>query len=416
MISITDKRSCCGCSACTSACPVGCIVMTCDSEGFLYPAVDEDTCVGCQRCESVCPFLNGEGVAPVTVTYAARSLDPELLHESSSGGVFTELCKPVLSAGGVVYGVAMDANCRGCSFMRVESIDGMAPLRGSKYMQADSRGVYELVDKDIKSGRKVLFSGTPCQVNALSRYLGDRRYDVLLVDCICHGVPSPRLWAESIADLEARKCASVNSVNFRCKEASWHRPGLRAELGDTALFQPLDESPYLRMFLKDVSLRESCYSCVAKDTRSSDITMADFWGVESVVPEMSDELGCSLVIARTPGGAEALREVRNAIEMKEVDYATAVLSNPSVSKSARRPPERDVFFQELEKIGYEGVARKYGTASTTEKAKRFVKKALSKMGLLQVVRKLRAQGSSINGLRYGILYLFDDAKATKRSC
>ena len=389
MIEVTDKSECCGCAACASACPVGCISMEVDGEGFAYPHADVSRCVRCGRCERVCPFSNVSGEAPVTKAYAVKSHDDELRSESSSGGVFTELCRPVIDGGGVVYGVAMNEGNRGCSFARAEDMDSVAPMRGSKYMQADSRGVHERVAADLAAGRRVLFSGTPCQANALSLYLGGKCDGLLLLDCICHGVPSPRLWAESVEDLEARKGTKVSSVSFRCKEVSWRRFGLRVEHGDAMFFQPLDESPYLRMFLRDVCLRESCYACEAKGTRMADITIADFWGVENVVPEMSDELGCSLVIVRTPAGLDALDGIGAAIERREVPYDDAVRGNPAVSKSAVRPRERGTFFADLDTVGYKGVARKYGTASVKERSKKAVKDVLTNAGLLGVAKRLR---------------------------
>lgn len=408
MIDATVREECCGCAACVSACPVGCVSMEAGPEGFAYPRVDVGRCVGCNKCERVCPFGDAGGEAPVEAAYAVRSRDSGLLLASSSGGVFTELSLPVLDAKGVVYGVVMDDDCRGCSFARAESAEGLSPMRGSKYLQASSEGVFGLVRRDLDGGRRVLFSGTPCQANALVRYLGGRCDGLLVVDCICHGVPSPRLWAERVGDLEASVGRRVRTVNFRCKDEGRRRFGLGSDVGGGTLFEPMAESAYLRMFLRDLCLRPSCYSCKAKMTRRSDVTIADFWGAERVVPEMTDEMGCSLVVARTPAGVEAIEQISETVEIRGVPYENAVRANPAVSESAARPPERDAFFGDLDVMGYAGVARKYGSASTKERLRGLARGVLGKVGLLGVVRRLRG-GGSVNSLKYGVLYVFDAA-------
>ena len=402
MIEVNRAEDCCGCAACADACPVNCIRMAENAEGFTYPRVDATVCIECGRCERICPSLAEESGAPALSAYAARTTDPDVLLNSSSGGVFTELCRQVLDDGGVVYGVAMDADCRGCSFARADTLGGIAPMRGSKYMQADGRGVYGKVLDDLRAGRMVLFSGVPCQVNALVRLVGARRDNLVAVDCICHGVPSPKLWSEHVNHLETTRCAKVTSVGFRCKEISWRRFGLKASVGNEAVFQPLERSSYLRMFLRDYCLRPSCYACKAKMLRLADMTIADFWGIENVVPEMSDELGCSLAIARTDAGAAVLEAASSGLEMREVHYEDAVRSNRAEHSSAIRPPERDRFFEDLDQLGYAAVERKYGSPDLKERSKWAVKDALAAIGLLDVVRKLRGR-VSVNEFRYGML-------------
>lgn len=409
MILLTDKSKCCGCAACASICPVGCITMAVDSEGFPYPKVDLPTCIDCGRCERVCPFLNVSEVAPVKAALVARTHDEELLYKSSSGGIFTELCRPVLEAGGAVYGVAMEADCRGCSFVRADTLEGIAPMRGSKYLQADSAGVYERVAADLKMGRRVLFSGTPCQANALRRYLGGKCDGLLVVDFLCHGVPSPRLWEKSIEAFETRRGVKVTSVDFRCKEVSWRRFSREAKCRDGVLYEPLYKSPFLRMFLKNYCLRESCYTCEAKLTRAADITIADCWGIQDVLPGMADELGFSLVIVRTEEGARRLDAIAKSLEMHVVDYGVAVSHNSSAYESANRPPERDLFFDELDKLGYAGMIRKYGTPRVKERVKRAAKRTFGKVGLLDIARKLRGGRSHASDLRYGVLLTYDVA-------
>lgn len=362
MIDVQEHNQCCGCAACASACPVGCIHMNYDAEGFNYPKVDMTMCLGCGKCERVCPFIAHKSVnhsrrAPVA--YGAISLDHDVRMASSSGGVFTEICRPILGQGGIVFGVAMNQDCKGCSFICAENEDELMDMRGSKYIQADSAGVWNQVMSALNLGREVLFSGTPCQANALRCFLGRDWPNLTIVDFVCHGVPSQRLWSEHVAYVERKAGARVRSVNFRCKKISWRRFGLEANTKDKIIFEPLDCSAYLRMFLRNYCLRPSCYACQAKSIRFADITIADFWGGERFVPDMCDEMGCSLVIVRSERGAKAFKRIASFVEMQEVPYLEATKTNSCERLSVVRPPERDRFYNDLSEHGYDWLIHRY---------------------------------------------------------
>lgn len=406
MIRVDDKSRCCGCLVCVSACPTNCIDVVVDSEGFSYPSVDPERCVGCNSCMRACPFLVKDGSAHVMSAHAIRSRSEQTRYESSSGGVFTELSRSVINENGVVYGVIMNDDCKSCSFARAESLKETAPMRGSKYLQADSSGVFELVQADLDAGRRVLFTGTPCQTNGLHQYLGKNREGLLLVDCVCHGVPSPRLWKEHVENLEARTRSHVLAVNFRCKDT--HRKGIHYEKPNNAriLFKSIDESSYMKMFLSDCCLRPSCYECAAKKARFADLTIADFWGIGEVVPDMQDDLGCSLVIVRTDNGRRALTEIDSSIECAEVRYEDAVKHNPSEYSSAVFPREREGFYNDLELSGYSVVASRYGRSSSYSLIRQMVKSMLTRLGLLGIFR--RVCGKASNTLRYGVCYILGD--------
>lgn len=378
MIKITNRAHCCGCSVCASVCPVSCIRMVTDFEGFFYPQVDVDRCVECGLCEQVCSFrlITAEESTTSVRAYAAKSTDDELRLVSSSGGVFTELSKSVISMDGVVYGVAMRADFRTCSFQRIEQLDGLAPLRGSKYIQADACGVYEKVERDLKDGRNVLFSGTPCQANGLRDYLNGDYPRLLVVDCICHGVPSAKLWTANIEDVEHRCGGKTKSVSFRNKAVGWRQFGIKMRVGLYDVFETVDHSSYLQLFLQNYCLRPSCYECKAKIRRLSDITIADFWGIESILPDMNDDIGLSLIIVRTNTGATALRDASNRLVTRDVDYNDAVRYNIAEYSSVARPHERDSFYYDLDTLSFREVVKRYTGIGKGAKMRQFVRKIL----------------------------------------
>lgn len=221
-------------------------------------------------------------------TYAAIYNDNEIRESSSSGGVFSALAGKF----DVVYGVAMTEDCYGAEMIRVEG--DISSLRGSKYFQAKMGDAFKLVRKDVEEGRKVLFSGTGCQINGLSKFLGKEYPNLFLLDIICHGTPSPKLWRE-YAEYQESKYGKLKCVNFRCKEDSWSDFGMK----ENQLYISKNKDPFMRMFLSNFCLRPSCYECHAKNFKCADMTIADFWGIENVAPEMDDGRGTSLVIART---------------------------------------------------------------------------------------------------------------------
>ena len=297
----------------------------------------------------------------------------------------------------------MDENQRSCSFYRAQNDEEFAATRCSKYLQADSRGVYELVKADLDSKRRVIFSGTPCQVNALALYLGERRDELLLIDCVCHGVPSPKLWAESIKDIESQNGKSINYVNFRFKEASWKQEILNKKTNIDTIYQTIDESPYMRMFLKNYCLRPSCYECQAKSTRKADITIGDFWGIANVIPRMEDDLGCSLIIVRTDVGINTISSIAENLDIQKVSYEDAVRDNKPEYSSVNKPLERDQFYKDLDELGYAYVKNVYGKQSIKEFLKKLIKGVFEKAGLLKSIQKIR--GTSNRNMKFGLLFI-----------
>lgn len=296
-------------------------------------------------------------------TYAAKYKDNIIVENSSSGGVFSALADMF----DVVYGVAMTKDCYGAEMISVEG--DISPLRGSKYFQAKVGDAFKQVKKDLEEGRKVLFSGTGCQINGLALFLGKDYSNLFLLDIICHGTPSPKLWREYVTYQEA-KHGKLESVNFRCKDDSWIDFGMK----ENQLYISKDTDSFMRMFLRDYCLRPACYECKAKRYRKADMTIADFWGIQVVAPEMNDGRGTSLVITRTEKGQELFEGIKSELKWKEVSYEEGVKGNPSEYKSVARPQQRDTFFEDLDRLSFEEMEKKYAADRKVPFKRRVVKK------------------------------------------
>lgn len=329
MIQITDKSACCGCSACVQVCPKKCISFNEDNEGFRYPSVDISKCVNCGLCEKVCPVINqNESHRPIKV-YAAKNNNEDIRLHSSSGGIFTALAEDVINRGGVVFGARFDDNWE-VKHDYTEMIEGLSAFRGSKYLQSRIENTYSTTEAFLKQGREVLFSGTPCQIAGLKRYLRREYENLLAVDVVCHGAPSPLVWREYLKEFSKNQI--IHQINFRGKIRSWKNFRMVIKGDEDIVNQPFYENIFMRGFLRDIYLRPSCYACPSKNGKSgADITLGDFWGIENHYPEFDDDKGVSLVMVQSQKGAKYF----NAIESNcvEVEYEKAVAGNPAIEKS-----------------------------------------------------------------------------------
>jgi len=350
MINITDKHNCCGCSACAQQCPKQCITMQEDEEGFLYPHVDENLCIDCGLCEKVCPMLSPSEERKPKRQVAAVNPDNEIRDQSSSGGIFTMLAERIIQRGGVVFGVRFDENWQAV-FDYTETIEGLSVFRGSKYVQARVGSAFNDTREFLKEGRKVLFTGTSCQVAALCHFL-HRDYDnLLLVDIICHGVPSPKVWGRYLDEVTHNAVRAIRDVQFRNKKRGWKRFNFDLTYDNQGQQYNISswhqQNHFMRIFLQDVILRPSCYACKAKAGSSgSDLTIADFWGINQINPTMDDDKGTSLVLAYTEKGAKQLESL--GLDTWEAQYEDVLRYNPSIEVSKPEHPKRNEFFAKLD--------------------------------------------------------------------
>lgn len=322
-----------------------------DEEGFLRPQVDASKCVGCYRCEQVCPVLHPGESAPSPTCYAAYTKDESLRLKSSSGGIFTELAKPFIAAGGVVFGCVWERPQLVAIHAKAETMDELAEMRGSKYVQSDSRDTFREVKAALMEGRQVLFSGTPCQIAGLKAFLGKMYAKLLTVEVICHGTPSPLVFERYKQELAREHGNSPVSIAFRNKIYSWRRFSLVSVFADTSENrEDLYLNRYIQAFLNNLCLRSSCYACSARSGKSgADLTIGDFWGIERVCPELDDNRGTSLVMVHSARGREAWQQVSPGLNLREVPFEAALEGNPSYRSSVPLPKGRRYFMQRYQK-------------------------------------------------------------------
>lgn len=314
-------------------------------------------------------------------TYAAFSKNQKERLESSSGGIFSLMAKYIFSKHGVVYGISLTKDCKAAEYKRVTNSFGLDKLRGSKYFQAKVGDVYKNVEKDLKNGLEVLFTGTACQVNGLKKYLGKEYTTLYCVDIVCHGVPSPKLWRKYIDYVEKKYKDKILNIQFRCKDLGWYDYGMKEFTCKKNFFIPKEENPFMLMFLKDYCLRPSCYNCLAKQNKLSDLTIGDFWGIEDILPEMNDNKGVSLVIIRTEKGKQLFTNIQNYTSFRSVTYEEAIRSNPFEHTSVSKPPERNSFFHDMNRMRFEELKKKYVIIQNTsirERTKKKIKILLKK--------------------------------------
>ena len=345
MIEITNPSACCGCSACVNACPVQCIVMRRDKEGFDYPIANPDLCISCGKCDAICPMATPSESNEPIAAYAARF--EEYIGDSSSGGVFPALAREVIAKGGRVYGAVVEPDVKvgHAEACTDEEVDRM---RGSKYVQSDLYSVFEDARLALSEGDYVLFTGTPCQVAGLKAYIRKPEEKLLTVDCACHGVPSPGLWERYVKALEAKYGKKITGVSFRDKSHGWRHYGMNMTFADgTSAFVKRENEPYLSLFMQKMTLRPSCYECKFKCGGSgSDITLSDLWCVHELVPSMNDDRGVSGVFLNTEKGLKAYETISPDHAVK-VDVMQARRENGGLSMSSGMPDEREQFFTQL---------------------------------------------------------------------
>ncbi len=379
MIKINRKEDCVGCNACVQRCPKNCISMHEDEQGFLYPQVNLDLCIDCHLCEKVCPVINQAEPGKPLQTFAAKNLDDKIRKASSSGGIFFALAKNIIEDSGVVFGAKFN-NRWEVVHAYSETLDGIKNFQGSKYVQSRIGESFLKAEEFLKAERRVMFTGTPCQIAGLKRFLRKDYPNLLTVDFVCHGVPSPLVWRDYLkyitqgqAILNEEKIRhqstsrdaelpTITCIRFRDKRISWENFGLAIRTSskltsenNELLFEPLNKNLFMQGFLKDLYLRPSCYDCPAKQCKShSDISLGDFWGIKSIDKDAHDSTGVSLILTNTQKGLDIFRQV---IEWFKVEsFEKAITLNPAIVHSCKKPKLYNEFWNNYSIDGVEAIA------------------------------------------------------------
>lgn len=372
MIEFISEEQCCLCKACKNVCPVGAISFSCEINSFFYPKVDSKKCINCDKCEKVCPALNKVTKHnSLNLAYASFSKDIANRENSSSGGIFFECAKEFINEGGSVCGAVWDESFR-VKHIISNDISTITKMRGSKYVQSDMGTTYQMINKMLVDGHKVLFSGCPCQVNALHSYLKKDYSNLFSVDFVCHGIPSARAFQEYKEVLEKKYGSKIKNVSFRDKSYGWHSGSVKIEFENGKVYQnPITVDPYMRAFLSGTMMKESCYLCKYKLGRSySDITLADFWGAEVLFPELDDNKGLSAVVVNTEKGLNFISNLD--INLYETDIQNVINYNKNLVHPTTRSNIRKIFLEECTQYGYgETIIRTFGETFYETMARKF---------------------------------------------
>lgn len=358
---ICPKEQCTGCAACFNICPKECISMVSDPEGFLYPEIDSECCDDCDACRRVCPILNPPepNHSSDPQVYACWNKDEAVRLQSASGGAFSAFAGHVLDNDGVVFGVAFDADMR-LKHIAVHRVEELGRLRSAKYVQSDVGRSYVEVRDLLRKNRRVLFSGTPCQVAALYAFLGKDRENLLTCDIFCKGVPSPGHFAKYVESLERRFHAKLVNINFRNKRNGWELTSTVAMFSDGREYILTGYyNSFMFGFASSVNIRNSCYRCpYTKVNRYGDITLADFWGIGELAPfHHSTRNGISLILVNSEKGRRLFEESSGRIcfeerTLEEAKHKQFVLSHP-----VPKPMNREQFFADYQRLEYEELAK-----------------------------------------------------------
>ena len=352
-IKIVEKKSCCGCGACANRCPVDAIRMEWDEEGFYYPKVDETACIYCGKCTAACPALNPRSVNDKEPDCYAAYADDEIRAVSSSGGIFTLAAEEILDQGGVVAGAAFDEHFR-VAHILVDNKKDLGRLRSSKYVQSTTDFVYREVEKYLKAGRQVLFTGCGCQVGGLYGFLGKDYDNLFTIDLMCHGGPSPKVFQKYLE--EVHKGKQVTYVSFRDKDYFGWSTEMTVKYADGGIYRKRrGEDPYYRAFLPCLSVRPHCQICFySRLPRQADMTLADFWGIQKYNPAYTDGKGTSILVTNNQKGRDMLEKIRHRLLLLEpVERKYILTHGQPFAKPFRSNAKRDRFMKLIQKFPME---------------------------------------------------------------
>lgn len=349
------KKDCAGCYTCFNTCPLNAISMQTDEDGFIFPKIDQSICIDCGQCKKVCDFQDEINYGNYQIkTFAAINKNNDILMKSSSGGAFTAIAEVVLDKDGVVFGCQLSNNLK-AEHIYVDSKEKLYKMCGSKYVQSDIGTAYKKIKELLNNNKYILFSGTPCQVAGLKKYLGQKYDKLITVDLICHGVPSQLMLHNYLQYEEKHRNKTITKISFRTKNNNW-LDSLKLQINDDILFPA--QSYYYNFFLNGWIYRDSCYKCkYANDKRQGDFTIGDYWGIEKIQPEIDIEKGVSLLTVNTTKAQSLITDVENKMYLYESDYKKAQKYNQQLNIPTKKSVEREKILKISREKGAKGLAK-----------------------------------------------------------
>ncbi len=398
MICIEDKKLCCGCTACYSICPKKAITMQPDSEGFLYPKIDESLCINCNLCEKVCPVLKSETHKEETKGYIVRYKNEAIVSESTSGGAFTAFATYLLDNGAVVYGAGYDENMQVVTKMATTTSQ-LKEMRGSKFVQSNLKDTFAQIKKQLADGVLVVFSGTPCQVGGLVSCLGKKPENLVLIDFVCRGVPSPGLWKNYVDMMENKYKSKMISARFKHKTYGYHATTMKIDFENGKTWYGSGRiDPMMKAFVKEMASRPSCSACAFKGVeRPSDITMFDCYKFSKVTGLPDDNKGYTSLFVHTKKGHELFERIKFQLMVYEADVEDLVNENGIMVKNSAKPnAQRDEFYKLAASCPIDMAMDKVNPITFKDKMIEKSKVLFFKTGLIKLIKVFKRGKIEVN--------------------
>ncbi len=390
MITINDKKNCCGCSACANICPRHCILMTEDEEGFLYPKVDEADCLNCGLCEKVCPTAHYANKDPFDQkAFVVQHRDVKILEQSTSGGAFTAIAKWVLDLGGVVFGVGLHDSLE-AEHLAVDKYEDLEKFRNSKYVQSNTKDSYSQVKKLLNDNRIVLYSGTPCQLEGLFQYLRNKEYDNLYtVDVVCRAVPSPLVLRKYLEMQKNVFSTDFQNVRFRDKYHGYKYSSMSLFSSDENVYhEGIDTDVYLRAFFSGMSIRHSCTECRFRNRyRRTDFTIWDCFNIDDFSSELDNDKGATRILCHSERAVSILESLSSELKIVEVDVEKAIKDCRELTEGPKFHPLRSEFFVDLNSLPTADVFKKYFPVTIRHRLEKQARLWSNRLGIYKIMKK-----------------------------
>lgn len=398
MIQIKQKEQCCGCTSCANACPQSAISMIPDEEGFLYPSVNEDLCVNCGLCDKVCPIINHKPHSEKTQGYIIRNTDDDIVKDSTSGGAFSLFAENLMKKGYIVYGTGYDDNMQVVCKAAKKPSD-IEEMRGSKFVQSKLGSTFQVIKSTLKAGQKVLFIGTPCQVEGLVGFLGEKPQNLICIDFACRGVPSPGLWDNYLQMMEKKYGSKIVGVKFKNKTYGYHATTMKVDFANGKSWLGSGRvDPMMKAFVNELASRPSCHECSFKEIgRVSDITMFDCYQFTKITGLKDDDKGFSSILIHSEEGKMLFESIKHKALVYECNVQDIVSNNGiMINHSSKANRNRDKFYTLCSSLPIDQAMNEISPIThkdiMIEKAKRF----LYRTGLIKWAKKLKKDELDVN--------------------